>query len=524
VSGFVPSKIGQKPVAFGLLSVLEQYRKEATVNEERLRQTGIGVVGDVPWGTHFFLFHETKEDLIDACVPYFQAGLEDREFCMWVIADPLTEEEVRYCLKHAIPGFDDYFESRSLEIVRGREWYMTGDDLDLEKVTQGWMRKIDHALNGGYAGLRLSADTAWLEKRDWKEFCEYEKEVNESIGDTPMLALCTYPLPGAAAAEILDVTHTHQFAIARRNKEWEVIETSELKQAKAEIVRLNNDLERRVWQRTSELTAVNEELRRQMNERQRAEEALRAAQTELAHVARVTAMGELAASIAHEVTQPLTGIVTNGNACLHLLASCPPRIDKAREAVERIIRDSDRASEVLDDIRDLVRKAPARQEPADLNDLICRTLALAGREMTRNQVEAQTELAADAPHVVGDRVQLQQVLLNLIMNAIEAMSSVTDRPRILRIRSERLQSPERVSIAVRDSGVGIEPQETKRLFDPFFTTKPQGMGMGLSICRTIISAHSGHLSGANNAAGGAIFEFELPAAAEEPDRVGLAIA
>jgi C4-dicarboxylate-specific signal transduction histidine kinase len=201
---------------------------------------------------------------------------------------------------------------------------------------------------------------------------------------------------------------------------------------------------------------------------------------------------------------------------LHLLASSPPRIDKARAAVERIIRDSDRASEVIDDIRALVRKAPVRQEPVDLNDLICRTLALAGREITRNQVETQTELAADAPHVVGDRVQLQQVLLNLIMNAIEAMSSVTDRPRILRIRSERLQSPERVAIAVRDSGGGIDPQLTKRLFDAFFTTKPQGMGMGLSICRTIVSAHHGNLSGANHADGGAMFGFELPAAVEEP--------
>lgn len=493
------------------------------MKDQALRQTGIGVVGDVPWGTHFFLFHETAEDLIEACLPYFRAGLENRELCMWVIADPLTEEEVRYCLKHTIPGFDDYFEKRSIEIVRGREWYMTGNELDLERVTQGWKQKMDRALNGGYAGLRLSADTAWLDRRDWKAFCEYEKEVNESIGDTQMLALCTYPLPGAAAAEILDVTHTHQFAVARRNKKWEMMESSELKQAKAEILRLNNNLERRVLERTKELAAVNEELRREMAERQRAEEAVRIAHTELAHVTRVTAMGELAASIAHEVTQPLTGIVTNGNACLHWLGAAPPNIEKARTAVKRIIRDSDRAGEVIRDIRALVKKTPPRQEPVDLNDLISRTLALANNEMTRNQVEAKTELAADLPSVLGDRVQLQQVLLNLIMNAVEAMSSISGA-RMLTINSQHLQAPERVTVAVRDSGVGFDSQGMKRLFDAFYTTKPQGMGMGLSICHNIIESHGGHLTGSSNLDRGATFAFTLPAHREASDRVDIATA
>jgi C4-dicarboxylate-specific signal transduction histidine kinase len=494
------------------------------VVNEQLRSTGIGVVGDVPWGTHFFLFHETKEDLIDACVPYFQAGLESGELCMWGIADPLTEEEVRYCLKHAIPGFEDHFESRSIEIVHGGEWYMTGDDLDLEKVTRGWKQKIERALNGGYAGLRLSSDTAWLERRDWKEFCEYEKEVNDSILDTPMLALCTYPLPGSAAAEILDVARTHQFAIARRNKKWEVIETSELKQAKAEILRLNNNLERRVMERTSQLTAANEELRRQMEERLRAEEALRASQAELAHVTRVTAMGELVASIVHEVTQPLTGIVTNGNACLHWLASVPPNVEKARGPVERIIRDSNRASEVIHDIRTLVKKTPPHREELDLNDLIYRTLTLANSEMTRDQVELQTELAVDLPDVLGDRVQLQQVLLNLILNAMEAMRTVAGRARVLTIRSERREAPETAAIGVRDTGVGLDSRTAERLFDAFFTTKPEGMGMGLSICRTIISAHGGRLSYVNNGDHGATFEFTLPASAEVPKSVEIATA
>ena len=492
--------------------------------DEQLRPTGIGVVGDVPWGTHFFLFHETKDDLIEACIPYFRAGLESGELCIWAIGDLLTEEEVRYCLRDAIPGFDDHFEKRSIEIVRGREWYMTGGELDLEKVTSGWKQKMERALNGGYGGLRLSADTAWLEKRDWKEFCEYEKEVNDSILDTPMLALCTYPLPGSAAAEILDVTRTHQFAVARRNKGWEVVETSELKQAKAEILRLNNDLERRVVERTRQLTAANEELRKQMSERQRAEDALRTAHAELARVARVTAMGEMAASIAHEVTQPLTGIVTNGNACLNWLASAPPNVEKARTTVERIIRDSNLASEVIHNVRTLVKKTPPQHGLVALNDLIHRTLTLASGEMTRHQVELQTVLAVDLPHVLGDRVQLQQVLLNLIINAVDAMSSITGRARVLTVRSERREAPETVAIAVRDSGVGLDPRRAERLFDAFFTTKPEGMGMGLSICRTIISAHGGRLSNANNADHGATFEFTLPAYVETPKRVDVATA
>jgi C4-dicarboxylate-specific signal transduction histidine kinase len=381
---------------------------------------------------------------------------------------------------------------------------------------------VDRALNGGYAGLRLSADTAWLDKRDWKAFCEYEKEVNDSIVDAPMLALCTYPLPGSAAAEILDVTRTHQFALARRNKEWEVIETSELKQAKAEILRLNNNLERRVLERTSQLTAANEELRRQMAERQRAEEALRTSQAELAHVTRVTAMGELAASVVHEVTQPLTGIVTNGNACLHWLASAPPNVVKARGAVERIIRDSNRASEVIHDIRTLVKNTPPHREEVDLNDLIYRTLTLANGEMAREQVELQTELAVGLPNVLGDRVQLQQVLLNLIMNAIEAMSAVSGR-RLLIIQSTT-RDPESVTVSVRDSGAGIEAQKAEHLFDAFFTTKPQGMGMGLSICRNIISAHGGHLSYATSAGPGATFEFTLPAHVVRSENVDIATA
>jgi C4-dicarboxylate-specific signal transduction histidine kinase len=273
------------------------------------------------------------------------------------------------------------------------------------------------------------------------------------------------------------------------------------------------------------LSAANEELQNQMSERQRAEDELRTAQAELARVTRVTAMGQLTASIAHEVTQPLTGIVTNGNACLNWLASTPPNVEKARSTVERIIRDSNRASEVIRDMRTMVKKAEPQREPVDFNDLIHRTLTLVSGEMTRYQVEVQTVLAVNLPSVLGDRVQLQQVLLNLIMNAMEAMSSISGRTRVLTIRSERREAPETVAITVRDSGVGLDPQKAERLFDAFFTTKPEGMGLGLSICRTIIAAHGGRLSNTNNDEDqGATFEFILPAYVDTSKRVEIATA
>src|ERR1700730_11050525 len=249
--------------------------------DPQLRKTGIGVVGDVPWGSHFFMFYETKEDLLDTLVPYFKAGLESGELCLWVVSEPLTEEEARNALRKAVPEFEHYLTEGSIEIKSGRRFYLSGTDPDLQRVIRTWVAKTDYALTRGYAGLRVSANTAWLEGKDWKAFSDYENEVNNSISRWRMTALCTYPLAGSTAAEILDVTRTHQFAIARRNKGWEVVETSELKQAKSEIQRLNDELERRVGERTIQLEAVNQALRKEIAERQRAEEDMRRSEDQL---------------------------------------------------------------------------------------------------------------------------------------------------------------------------------------------------------------------------------------------------
>jgi PAS domain S-box-containing protein len=247
-----------------------------------------------------------------------------------------------------------------------------------------------------------------------------------------------------------------------------------------------------------------------VTDRKVAEDALHKAQAELAHVTRVMTMGELVASIAHEVNQPLGAIVTNGHACVHLLSLEAPDLDKSREVVRRIIRDGMRASEVIKRIRDLLHKTPSERAPVNINETIQEVMALVSSDVLRSKIELQVKLQADLPEVLGDRIQLQQVVLNLILNARDAMNGVQNSPRELQITSGR-NGAGGVVVTVRDTGHGLEATDVERIFDPFFTTKPGGMGLGLSISQTIIETHGGTLCATQNEDQGATMQFTLPA-------------
>ena len=257
-----------------------------------------------------------------------------------------------------------------------------------------------------------------------------------------------------------------------------------------------------------------------MTERKQAEEKLRTseqrlldAQMELARVTRVTTLGELTASIAHEVNQPLAAVVANAEACLRWLDRGPPDLDAARRSVEWVIDDGNRAGEVIRRIRALANKTGIEKIPLDVNDVARETVALVQRELISHEVSLQMELAPALPMILADRVQLQQVIINLVMNGIEAMQSVSDRPRELVIRSLQDKTQE-VLVSVTDCGVGIAAENADRLFNAFFTTKPRGMGMGLSICRSIMEAHNGRLWATANVPHGATFQFTLPVNAD----------
>lgn len=247
-----------------------------------------------------------------------------------------------------------------------------------------------------------------------------------------------------------------------------------------------------------------------VTQRRMSEEALAKAQSELAHVARVTSLGVLTASIAHEVNQPLSGIITNTSTCLRMLCADPPNIEGARETARRTIRDGNRASEVIARVRALFSKKDATIEALDLNEAVREVIALSLSELQRHRVILRLELADDLPLVTGDRVQLQQVILNLLRNASDAMSTVDDRPRDLLIRTER-EEGDWAAFSVKDAGVGFDPQTMDKLFEAFYTTKNDGMGIGLSVSRSIIiESHQGRLWAAPNDGPGATFSFSIP--------------
>jgi PAS domain S-box-containing protein len=605
-----------------------------------MRHTGVDVVGDMPWGTHFCVFYDTKADLLETLVPYCRAGLQSEEFCLWVVAPPLTEEDAWQALKRAVPDFDRYLTDGSIEIVAAHDWYLHQGQFDLERVIRGWSEKLAKASARGYAGVRVTGDTAWLEKNDWKDFCDYEESINVSIANQRMAVLCTYPLGACGADEVLDVVRTHQFAVTKRRGSWEVIETAGYKQAKAEIKRLNVDLERRVTERTRQLTAANSQLVKEALERRRAEEALRRseayladaqrlthtgswafnfaaremlhsskehsrlygfdpdrglpsfedflrrvhpddqqqvigsleranragtdvdvyfrvvrpdgtmsrmrtighpvrgasgdvagflgismdvteqwraerehetlrqAQANLAHVTRVTTMGELTASLAHEIKQPITAAVADAHTCLRWLGRDQPDLAEAREAASRLIKDATRASEIINRIRLLFKTGAPEQELLDVNEVIQEMIGLLRSEAGRYSITIHSELANDLPRIMADRVQLQQVLMNLMLNGIEAMKDMNTAGD-LTITSRRDDDRELV-ISVGDTGVGLQPDQVEQVFRAFFTTKPQGTGMGLSISRSIIEFHGGRLWASTNGGRGATFRFTLP--------------
>ena len=308
------------------------------------------------------------------------------------------------------------------------------------------------------------------------------------------------------AASPLDALYLAQFSLPALLTCWFV---KKRKEAESALKEARDHLETKVQQRTVELRQTNAQLQSEMTERKRAEATVHRTQADLAHLTRITTMSALATSIAHEVNQPLAAIVTTGDACLRWLSAEPPKLDRVKDSVSRIVNEGSRAGEIIRRIRTLSTKTTPHKAPVSINELVSEVTALLHPEIVKQGIALTQHLDEDCPPVFGDRVQLQQVILNLLLNGIEAMADVTTRPTVLDVRTGRV-GENRVQVCVSDSGCGLNGADVERLFETFYTTKADGIGMGLSISRTIIEAHGGILSAAANAEHGTTFHFELP--------------
>jgi DNA-binding CsgD family transcriptional regulator len=208
-----------------------------------LRKSGIRPIGDIPWGAHICMFYETAEDLLDAEIAYFEAGLANHEFCIWAVSEPIGKEDARRALRKGIPGFDRHFAAGSIEILDGRDWYLNGSEFDLQRITGGWHQKLQGALAKGYQGMRISGNAFWVTTNHWRAFCEYEDELNLSVAGHKMIVLCTYSLRASKAVDVLDMVRAHQFSLARRIGKWEFLETPELQRANRQIKLLSGALD-----------------------------------------------------------------------------------------------------------------------------------------------------------------------------------------------------------------------------------------------------------------------------------------
>jgi C4-dicarboxylate-specific signal transduction histidine kinase len=313
------------------------------------------------------------------------------------------------------------------------------------------------------------------------------------------------------AVHARDLPYLAQFILPALLSGWF---TKKRKEAETALKGARDQLDVKVRERTAQLQQINEQLQSEIAERQRAEEAVHKTQSDLAHLTRVMTMSELATSIAHEVNQPLAAIVTNGSACTRWLAAEPPNLERARESIIRIIKEGNRASEIIKRIRGLSKKTSPHQSLLSLNEVIQEVLGLVGSELMKSRIQLATELDSGIQPVLGDRVQLQQVMLNLIVNAIEAMEGVPQRARALVIRTGQ-GDVDYVQVSIRDTGVGLDSRQLEHIFEAFFTTKAEGVGMGLSISRSIIESHGGRLWAVANQGSGATFQFTLPIAEKE---------
>jgi signal transduction histidine kinase len=471
-------------------------------------------------GVHVCSICEHELEYLDLIVPFVRIGLDRGEKCV-CLAEEGSEGHIEQALSAAGIDVAAAVERKAFVLMSPKQANLKGDSFDPYRMFTFWRDLSSRAREEGFSRLRGAGDMQWILRGapGAQRWLAYERNLTQLAADHQCLLLCRYHRPNFRPEHLLDVIRTHPLVIHRgtiaQNIYYQPCDVDSQTELHApELESLLNDLRKREH--------VDYVLRQQREEDERrterrlnvalasSEATLRATQSELVRVSRLTTLGELTASIAHEVNQPLAAIIAHGGAARRWLGRSVPNIDEAVKAIEGVIANASRAHDVIARIRALARKADNEWESLDLNEIIREILALTDRELRQNSVTLRTDFDPTLPRTFGDRVQLQQVALNLVMNGVEAICALTEGPRELAIRTS-LNDRQELHVAVRDSGVGLTEVGLQRIFEPFYTTKPQGMGIGLSISRSIVQAHYGRLwAERNKDASGITVHFTVP--------------
>jgi PAS domain S-box-containing protein len=552
--------------------------------ERKLRKSGLDVIGDVHWGTHFCIFYQTKQDLLDILLPFFTAGLENNEFCMWVVSAPPDLREARAAEK-GIHNLDYYLKKGQLEIVPYNNWYCRNGELNVEKLFENWIQVMERAVSRGFDGLRATGDTAWLQKKDWGSFMEYERVINDSSLQRNAIYLCSYPLAHCGASDVVDVVNSHSFAIFRREGRWEMIETCRHKKteqalreseerfrvltetaafgicivqgehvryvnpeaekitgySKEELSRMafwelihpdhrgflqktaaenkGSIAEREIMIMSKEgmekwiifscgaVTIQGEELIigtfRDHTDRKMSEEITR---QQLYRSQRMEAIGKFAGGMAHEINNQLTVI----QACLDLYAR-EKSFSYARSKISRAI---EKTCELNRQLMLHSRQSARSSEPVDLNRSL-RDMQKLFNPLLGEDVTVVYELSEDLWTINADAANMEQVIINLMLNARGAMpqgGAITVKTKNMVIGEED-HACRVACFSVSDTGTGMDENVISQIFKPFFTTKDagKGTGLGLAIVHSIIKAHGGWIDVQSKPGEGSTFHVFLPA-------------
>lgn len=448
--------------------------------QDHLRPSGIPTVGDVPWGAHFCQFYGERDDLADSLVPFFKAGLEANEQCLWVTSDPFGAEDARVMLRNAVPDLDDRIHQGQIEIIDHRDWYMRSAERTASEVLQGWVERHDGALSHGYAGLRLTGNTYWLERKDWSGFVDYESRVSKTFEGHHIIGLCSYCTGKCQATDVLDVVRNHQFALIREQGDWQLIESAALKVAKAELLQLNLELESRVAQRTAQL-----------------ENALRV-------------RDQFLSVASHELKTPITSLQLYVDGLLRAFQREPLTREDAEMRLQKAKSQCGRLEKLINHLLD-VSRASSGALPMDLEEVDLAELARTVSERCAEPLRAAgCTVSIQAPEpVMGfwDPTRLDQVLTNLLMNAARHAAGSTVQVIVS-------TGAGTARLLVGDDGPGISPKDHHRIFERFVRVDPQthtgGFGLGLWIVRQIVEAHGGRVELHSAPGAGATFHLDLP--------------